>query len=767
MKRKLLCFSYVLILSTFIGFSQGAKYKYSVDLTAVDNDQLRVNLETPSIKDNKISFFMPKIIPGTYRESDFGKFVSDFKAFDHSGNELPIKRMGDNEWEINKAKKLHSVTYLVEDIFDTEIENKIYRMSATNIDANENFVLSTPGFFGYFEGLKELPFQLDIKKPEGFYGSTGLKPVHTDNQKDTFLTTDYDELMDSPLMYNIPDTTNIHVDGAQILVSVYSKNNVYNSKMIADKIAPILKAESEYMGGTLPTDKYAFIMYFEDPAQTSPLQGALEHNISSFYYLPEMNPEALLPSLMDIAAHEFFHIITPLTIHSEEIQNFDYNTPVLSKHLWLYEGVTEYTSDHVQVKYGLTNPEEYLNKLALKIQNAKTKYNDQLSFTELSENAATLHSDQYANVYEKGALIAAMLDIRLLELSNGDFNLMDLLQKLSDKYGKDKPFKDNELFEEIKKLSNLDIEDFFSKYVAGSDPLPFEQYFNAVGVNYTEEEEKKVASLGHVGLGFNQEKNHFFVSNNSDLDSFGKAIGYQAGDLLYTVNGEELTPTNIQQLIKNFSEKTKENEEVTVELGRKNESGEYERMAITAPALIKTVPGGIKLSISNQPTSKQLRLRNIWLKNNPADPKDVESIDALMTAFYDVISGPAGKRNWNRFHSLFSEEAQMTSLSKDAAGNDIMKTITPRDYQQMNSPFFEKNGFWEEELGRKSSVYWNAASISSTYGYSLEENTPPSQRGVNFISLAKQHGRWYITNVLWNHETPQNPIPNEYLNYSE
>ena len=134
--------------------------------------------------------------------------------------------------------------------------------------------------------------------------------------------------------------------------------------------------------------------------------------------MPEQTIDQMNQQLRDFAAHEFFHIVTPLNIHSEEIGSFDFNDPKMSKHLWMYEGMTEYFAGSVQVKYGLVSPEQYLQMISQKIQIAGQFPRD-LPFTELSLGALDEHADKYYNVYQKGALIGAALDIELRFLSNG------------------------------------------------------------------------------------------------------------------------------------------------------------------------------------------------------------------------------------------------------------------------------------------------------------------------------------------------------------
>ncbi|MDH5382106.1 MAG: hypothetical protein OEW75_14715, partial [Cyclobacteriaceae bacterium] len=348
----------LVFFSLIVNAFDGGKYVYYLDLTDVVDDKIKVILKVPELKQNELLFYMPKIVPGTYSIEDYGRLVSNFEAFDKKGRKLEVEKRDINSWIIKKAKKIDIITYWVDDSFDFNFEeNEIFWPSGTNIEDGKNFVINTGGFFGYFDGQKNLPFEFNILRPDNFYGSTGLiakgsssnlvgnlskdyLEVTEDKKFDTFVVDNYDHLIDSPLMYSEADTTIIKVSNTEVLIASYSPNKIISSKDIAIVLEEVLMAQNEYLGGKLPVDKYAFIFYFTDQPVTS--YGALEHSYSSLYYIPESNIQQLQQTLRDFAAHEFFHIITPLTIHSKEIQSFDFNDPKISKHLWLYEGVTEY-----------------------------------------------------------------------------------------------------------------------------------------------------------------------------------------------------------------------------------------------------------------------------------------------------------------------------------------------------------------------------------------------------------------------------------------
>jgi predicted metalloprotease with PDZ domain len=762
-------FLYGLLFCSFAN-AQNA-YRYSVDLNKVTNDNMQVELLVPTLKTGSAVFSFPKIIPGTYSISDYGKFISNVKAFNKSGKALPIAKAGENQWRISNATTLHKITYVVEDIFDTKKSHNVYPMAATDFEAGNAFVLHMPGVFGFINGLNKLPFEITVQKPAGFYGSTALVPASTTASQDVFKVENLDVLYDSPIMYTQPDTATVKVGNADVLVSVYSPNKKLAAKEIAGWMQELLDATKNYLGGKLPTDRYAFLYYFHEPGAEHSfprgLGGALEHASSSFYYVPEMEPERIKNMLVDISSHEFFHIITPLTIASKEVKEFNFNEAVLSKHLWLYEGVTEYTSHHVQVKAGMNTVPQFLNKLSQKITNSRTRHNDTLSFTTMSKESAGKYKDEYGNVYEKGALIAAALDIYLLHLSDGTYGLRNLTYDLGVRYGKYRAFNDEELFDEIAKLSYPETREFFRKHVEGGEPIPYETYFGLAGIKFSPVVETKTMSFGGIVPAIN-EGGQLIVGPQTQLNDFGKALGYQVGDVLYAFNGVQLTPERFGKVVDSLKKVGKEGQPFEVSIGRKGSSGAIEPMTLRGQVTMVATTEKNKLEPMPSPTKKQETVRRAWLTTNqsasaakdyPANPADVASVDAVIKSTYDVISGPAGPRNWNRFYSLFLPGAKMGAAISRPDGSAVFRSFTPAEYQRSNGPMFTQSGFFEEELGRQVTQFGNLAHVQSAYQYRLTQGGKVEKRGVNLITLVKAENRWWIADIVWQEEGANNPIP--------
>ena len=362
-------------------------------------------------------------------------------------------------------------------------------------------------------------------------------------------------------------------------------------------------------------------MYFQDMSKARKNKdlggfafGALEHSYSSVFYLPDADQEDLAKEIMRIAAHEFFHIVTPLSIHSEEIQYFDFNNPRMSEHLWLYEGVVEYFAHHVQVKYGLTDTDDFLNSISAKIRRSLNKYDDTLPFTVMSKGSLEQYQDQYLNVYEKGALIGMCLDLQLRKLSNGTYGVNDLLIDLSKRYGKDNAFKDEELFGVITGLTYPEIGQFLNKYVAGSAPLPRDEVLSYAGAQYLESEKYKDFTIGEVQLGFDPDAKVLCVVDTDKMNSFGKELGYRKNDELFSINGLEISKNLAPDIIDRIMATMKEGEEAQVVVLRKNAAGEKEKVTLTAETVKSELERTHVIKLLENPAPEQLIVRDSWLK---------------------------------------------------------------------------------------------------------------------------------------------------------
>lgn len=611
----LVIFILALNLNLYSQVAQNDSYQFFVDLNKVENDRLTIELISPVVSSDKVLYRLPAMVPGTYKIYDFGRFISDFKAFDSEGNELPVTKSDVNTWEISGAEKLYKITYKADDTFEDTTGVPIFEPAGTSIEEGKIFVFNNHGFFGYLDGYIRNNYTLSFEKPAGFYGSTSLDALERTDTKDIYTSPDYQFLVDNPIFFNLPDTATINFDEAKVLISVYSPGKGITAKDIADDDKPLLEAIRNYLGGKLPTDKYTFLYYFSVNKKGSGGFGALEHNNSSLYYMPDVPASAksfMLEQLQSTSAHEFYHTVTPLNLHSEEIGNFDFNNPVMSEHLWLYEGVTEYHAEYIQLRAGLKSLDDFTKDIERKL-NSASRYNDTLPFTVMSKGALDEYESQYQNVYEKGALIGMCLDILIREGSNGQIGIQDVINKLSEKYGKDRPFRDEDLFGEIEILTTPKVREFLDMYVGGPNRIPYEDIFSKVGFE-VKKEPFEMLNISGVQLGFNQETFRLKIVNIGKTDNkFINDLGIKTGDELVSVNGQPITFQNARSIFGSAKNQMKKGDNFEMVVARKDPNGKETKETLKATVSETKTSYDFKLSISKDLNSDQQTLKKAWL----------------------------------------------------------------------------------------------------------------------------------------------------------
>ena len=585
----------------------------TIKLIDVKDDKVMVTVTAPKFNTEEVTYSMPKIVPGTYSIDDYGKYIDDFKAFDNKGTVLPTSKLDVNTWIIKDAKNVAKVTYLVNDTFDTEKGSgfgnaDIFSPAGTNIDADKNFMLNMHGFVGYFKDKKELPYNVTISHPETLWGATSMTDLDASTTNDFFKTSRYAELVENPVMYSKPDYTTFVVDGMEILIGVYSPTGKVTAESITPEMKTMMTAQKTFLGKINATKKYTVLLYLSTMSETDAKGfGALEHPTATTVVMPEMLPkDELLKSMIDVVSHEFFHIVTPLSVHSKEIHDFDYNAPKMSKHLWMYEGVTEYFANLFQINQGLITEEDFYKRMAEKIEHANAM-NDTMPFTTMSANVLTEpYKEQYLNVYEKGALIGMCLDIIIREKSNGERGILDLMQKLSNEYGVSKPFNDNELFAKITTFTYPEVGAFLEKHVAGETPIPYDLYFSKVGITKTSKKEPvNVFLKGQMPyISVDQQTKEIIVIPNIELNDFYKNLDLKGGDILKAINDKPYSLENIYEMI-TISQTWKEGDAITVKIKR---NGSEQLLKGTVK-----LPYEDKEGLSFTDTSKKAQ-KEAWLK---------------------------------------------------------------------------------------------------------------------------------------------------------
>ena len=469
------------------GAGDAPTLEYRIDLNRRAGDRFHASLSIDGLAPENAVLQFASTAPGTYQVMDIGRFVDSLHANDADGKEIAVERISTNQWRISDPARVREIAWRVADTWDAVIqENPVYPMAGTSIE-DDHVLFNAHAVLPFPAGLQDAPVELALMVPDGWTVGTALER----GPDGDYVAEDYDFLVDSPILAGNLTVATTQVTGVPIEIYTYSAGGGIRSDQLLGAMDSMLQAAGEFLGG-LPVNRYVFLYHFEGAPEPGAAYGAWEHSYSSEYVFPEVPfSEAFGQTLKDVAAHEFLHIVTPLNIHSEIIERFNFETPVPSRHLWLYEGVTEWGAHASQLRGGIKTPEATLEETARKIAIDRAQYDPAYSLEKLALTSYTPEGQaQYGNIYQRGAVVAGLLDIRLLELSEGRRGLQELLLELMERYGKSRPFQDGELYQVLVEMTDPAIGEFFDRYVEGAEPLPIAEYYDKLGIDFIDDAEQ-------------------------------------------------------------------------------------------------------------------------------------------------------------------------------------------------------------------------------------------------------------------------------------
>ncbi len=454
---------------------------FNINLNDRTDDTFKVTVTAPKLSAENNIFQFASTAPGTYQVMNIGRFVKSFIAMDKKGNLIHTTQVSTNQFEISSPEKVKTIIYEISETYDTPVtDHPVYPMAGTSIEEDHGLI-NGQAVFGYFKGLQNREMTIKIERPESWMVGTALSK----NNDGTYTANNYDHAVDSPILLGNLTKVSTMVDATKIDIYTYSAQGIIKSEQVLTTIEGMLHSASKFLKG-LPVEHYTFLLFMENNPQK--FKGAWEHSYSSLYTLNERPWKDAAKGFKDIAAHEFFHIVTPLNIHSEVVQEFNFIEPVASRHLWLYEGTTEWASHMMLLRSGEKSFEDYLKNLRRKAYISTNYYDINYSLLDLSLQSFTDDGQkQYGNIYMKGALVAGLLDIRLLELSNGEKGLIDVINELAKIYGPNKAFDDATFFKTFTDFTYPEIGAFLELYVQDANPLPLNEFYQKIGIQYNAE----------------------------------------------------------------------------------------------------------------------------------------------------------------------------------------------------------------------------------------------------------------------------------------
>ncbi|HZK77180.1 MAG TPA: hypothetical protein VFD13_09750, partial [Candidatus Kapabacteria bacterium] len=466
------------------GFARGV-LKFTVDLRDTKSHQVHVTLVPSGFQGHTATYQMPLWAPGAYSVTHYGRYVRNFKAFNKWHHTLAVKQLNDDRWQIASGQSVKKIEY---DVLDSHSDTSSLYFAMANIDTSLFFANAT-ALFGYYDDDKNAGAEVIYQLPDGWKlecpldapsGTRKPDPSHRSHPTDpNFMARNYDELADAPIIAapmidsgrasNRIITRSFQEGSADYDVAVMTDGTFYDSEMdsLVYYLREIVHAETDFFHDT-PYKDYTFeITAPSFSHMPSFAQGALEHANSSDYLLMDMSWPLFKREFLPIFSHEFFHLWNVKRIHSTLLGPFDYTQRVMTKSLWMAEGITEYYAHTLLARYGIIPPERFYQdvsdwrkEMAMAPEEAKKK-----SLEELSIDESAFDMDEATLFYSRGPLVALMLDLEIRSRTNNKKSLDDVMFAFNDAAKHGKTFREEDMIPLFEKYSGIDLSDFYNRYI--------------------------------------------------------------------------------------------------------------------------------------------------------------------------------------------------------------------------------------------------------------------------------------------------------------
>jgi predicted metalloprotease with PDZ domain len=518
-----------------------------------------VTLRCEEFKGELQDFKMPQWSPGYYGIGDYARNVSNFHAVDAAGRELAWEKSARNTWRVVAANA--RVIVLNYDVFGNTA------FAASNYLGDDRGYISPPAMFVHLAGALRKPVMVAIQLPAAWKQiATGLEPVK--GQANTFEAQDFDELYDCPILIGNQERLHFDVKGVPHYVAIENvAAGVDRPKMVAD-LKTMVTAATQLIGD-VPYKHYTFLMMGRGG-------GGIEHSNSSsnqFDGTSLSTPAGYLRWLSFIA-HEYFHSFNVKRIRPLALGPFDYGQENLTNMLWVSEGLSVYYQDLVLVRAGLMTRDQYLTKMAASIgafENSPGRRYQ--SATESSQNTwnsgSGVGGDRNTTIsyYNNGAMLGAMLDLKIRDGSGNRKSLDDVMRGLYQKYYQQKKrgFTDADFRVECESAAGTSLTEVF-EYASTTKEVDYAKYFalaglkldttledapgGAIGLDtHNREIPPSEMPAGRGGRGRSNAPAFQLIVTDTAVGSQAASAGLKPGDRIIEVDGTAATPSVLNDAI--------------------------------------------------------------------------------------------------------------------------------------------------------------------------------------------------------------------------
>jgi predicted metalloprotease with PDZ domain len=472
----------LLFMATTGNAADSAGITYTISFPEAQAHYADVEMKITGLKQSTLELKMPVWTPGSYLVREFERNIETL-GVTTNGKEIATTKTRKNIWQLNTTG-----------ITDLTVKYRVYAFEisvrTSFIDAKHGF-LSSPDIFIYPGNMLHAPSTIRIIPYKGWTSvSTSLEKVNGDSF--TRYSPNYDILFDSPIEVGNQDIFGFNVGGVAYEVAMVGGGN-YDKERLKKDLTKVIEQEVAIYGEN-PNKHYTFIVHNYLKGG-----GGLEHLSSTVLgssrdaYATENGYE----NFLSLAAHEHFHLWNVKRLRPIALGPFDYDNENYTTNLWIAEGFTAYYQDIIVRRTQLYTPENYLNVLATGINQLENQPG--VKFQSLSASSydawikAYRPNENSANntisYYTKGALVALLLDLEIINDTKGKSSLDDVMRYMYNEYYKVKGrgYTDAEFKQALEKFAGKNLDQFYADYINGLTPIAYNKYVAYAGYKITDE----------------------------------------------------------------------------------------------------------------------------------------------------------------------------------------------------------------------------------------------------------------------------------------
>ncbi len=524
------------------GLQTGVTLHYYVTMPQPASHLFEVTLQVTGWQSEVLDLRMPVWTPGSYLVREYARHLQDFSA--QGASSLAWRKLSKNHWQVQ-----------TQDARDLTIQ---YRVFANELTVRTNHLDSSHGYFNgaalffYLPGFERQSIQVTVTPPQAEWRVTTSLPAVAE-QPNTFEADDFDTLVDSPFEVGSHQLYEFEVMGKPHQLAIWGEGNADPERIIADT-RKVIQVEADLFGG-LPYDRYLFLLHLS--AQGF---GGLEHKYSCSLNYPRLGFRAKekYQRFMQLVAHEFFHLWNVKRIRPKALEVFDYEAENYTPSLWFSEGTTSYYDLFIPFRAKICDVKALIKTVSqeitrfLLIPGRRVQPLSESSFDawiKLYRRDANSDNSQIS-YYLKGAMVSLLLDLIIRERHQNQRSLDDVMRQMWQQFGKaEVGFTPEQLQAVIESVADLDLSDFFHRYLDGTEDLPFDQYLEPFGLKLEPVKDDEMPPF--LGVVAKTDRGQELI-RSVVAGSPAHQAGVDAGDELLALNGLRVTADQLGDRLKDY-----------------------------------------------------------------------------------------------------------------------------------------------------------------------------------------------------------------------